>query len=108
VQWQDHFQQHNVDEFGVIEFRPKFRHHKNAIMTWMAAWPLDMLVWLFVEVLRDYWNMVYYQFQSFLQAIMERNWRGTEGHMLTPAARTVWEQAQREKRATAGGSSARR
>ena len=101
VEWQDYFEGHRVDEFGPIEFRPKFRNHKDAILTWMAAWPLDMLVWLFAEVLHDFWNMLYYKFQSCLQAIMERNWRGTEGHMLSPAERQAWE-ARKAQQATAG------
>jgi hypothetical protein len=103
IAWQDYFDRHNWDEFGPIEFRPMFRHHKDAILTWMAAWPLDVLVWLLADVLRDFWNMVYYQFQGFLQAIMERNWRGTEGHMLTAEQRLAYEQGRREK-AVAGGS----
>jgi hypothetical protein len=98
-EWQSYFEAHNHDEFGVIEFRPMFRNHKDAILTWMAAWPLDMLVWLFAEVLRDFWNMLYYQFQGFLQAIMERTWRGTEGHMLSPAEREAWSERQRAKQA---------
>ena len=97
IQWEDYFQENCVDEFGLIEFRPKFRKHKNAILTWMAAWPLDMLVWLFAEVLRDFWHMLYYKFQGILQAIMERNWKGTEGHMLTPQERAAWEEAERAK-----------
>jgi hypothetical protein len=97
VQWEDYFKTHCNDEFGLIEFRPKFRKHKDAILTWMAAWPLDMMVWLFAEVLRDFWNMLYYRFQGILQAIMERNWRGTEGHMLTVQQRAAWEEAQRKK-----------
>jgi hypothetical protein len=96
-EWQGYFDQHGRDEFGDIEFRPKFRNHKDAILTWMAAWPLDMLVWLFGEVLRDFWHMLYYHFQGFLQAIMERNWRGTEGHMLSPAERDAWLEKRREK-----------
>jgi hypothetical protein len=102
IEWQDYFlgkheqdpivEGHNHDEFGVIEFRPMFRNHKDAILTWMAAWPLDALAWLFGEVLRDFWNMVYYKFQGFLQATMERNWRVTEGHMPTEAERQAWKQ----------------
>jgi hypothetical protein len=97
VEWQGYFEQHSQDEFGAIEFRPKFRHHKDEILTWMAAWPLDVLVWLFAEVLRDFWSMLYYHFQGLLQAIMERNWRGTEGHMLSPAEREAWRHKQRGK-----------
>ena len=28
---------------------------------------------------------------------MERNWRGTEGHMLSPVVRDAWRQKQEEK-----------
>jgi hypothetical protein len=101
IEWENYFSEHGHDEFGRIEFRPRFRQHKDAILTWMAAWPLDMLVWLFSEVLRDFWTMIYYKFQGLLQAIMERNWRGTEGHMLTPEQRAIWEKARREKQAVA-------
>jgi hypothetical protein len=97
--WQDYFEAHNQDEFGVIEFRPMFRRHKDAILTWMAAWPLDMLVWLVAEVLRDFWNMLYYKFQGVLQGIMEHNWRGTEGHMLSPAERDARLEKQRARQA---------
>jgi hypothetical protein len=102
IEWEDYFAQHGHDEFGRIEFRPRFRQHKDAILTWMAAWPLDLLVWLFSEVLRDFWTMIYYKFQGMLQEIMERNWRGTEGHMLTPEQRAVREEARRHKQAVAG------
>jgi hypothetical protein len=103
VEWQGYFEANNRDEFGVIEFRPLFRRHKDAILTWMAAWPLDVLVWLVAEVLRDFWNMLYYKFQGVLQGIMERNWRGTEGHMLSPAERDAWLEKQRTKKAAAVG-----
>jgi hypothetical protein len=105
VEWQEYFEAHNRDEFGVIEFRPLFRRHKDAILTWMAAWPLDVLVWLFAEVLRDFWNMLYYKFQGVLQGIMERNWRGTEGHMLSAAEREAWLEKRRAKQAAAAGRS---
>jgi hypothetical protein len=97
AEWEEHFRSHGCDEFGQIEFRPRFRDHKNEILTWMAAWPLDLVVWLVGEVLRDFWISVYYQFQGLLQKIMEYNWRGTEGHMLTPEQRAAWAEAQRRK-----------
>jgi hypothetical protein len=100
IAWEDYFHQHERDEFGRIEFRPAFRNHKDAILTWMAAWPLDVIVWLCAEVLRDFWHMIYFKFQGFLQAIMERNWRGTEGHMLSPQQRAAWEEGQRRKQTT--------
>jgi hypothetical protein len=83
-EWWDYFMAHQHDEEGLIEFRPAFRKHKNEILTWMAAWPLDVLVWLFGELLRDFCHVIYSQFQAVLQSIMERNWRGTEHHLLTP------------------------
>jgi hypothetical protein len=108
IEWEDYFAQHGSDEFGRIEFRPRFRQHKNAILTWMAAWPLDLLVWLVSEVLRDFWTLIYYQFQGLLQAIMERNWKGTEGHMLTPQQRAVREKARQQRQELAiEGSSGR-
>ena len=106
-EWQGYFEQHSLDEFGLIEFRPKFRKHKDEILTWMAAWPLDMLVWLFAEVLRDFWLMLYYRFQGLLQAIMERNWRGTEGHMLAPTVRDAWRQKHEENVPEATGQARR-
>jgi hypothetical protein len=102
IEWEDYFGQNAHDEFGRIEFRPRFRKHKDAILTWMAAWPLDLVVWLFSEVLRDFWIMIYHKFQGVLQAIMERNWRGTEGHMLTPQQRAAREEARRQSQPMAG------
>jgi hypothetical protein len=61
-----------------------------------------MLVWLFGELLRDFCNMIYYQFQSVLQAIMERNWRGTEHHLLTPEQKEQWLRVQQDKKGQAG------
>lgn len=101
IEWEDYFSQHGHDDCGRIEFRPKFRQHKDAILTWMAAWPFDLVVWLVSEVLSDFWIMIYYKFQGLLQEIMERNWRGTEGHMLTPEQRALWEEARRQGQAAA-------
>jgi hypothetical protein len=99
IEWEDYFGEHNHDEFGRIEFRPKFRQHKDAILTWMAAWPLDVLVWLVTEVLRDFWLLIYFKSQGLLQSIMERNWRGTEAHMLSPEQRAAWEAGRGQRQA---------
>jgi hypothetical protein len=101
IEWEDYFALHGHDEVGQIEFRPRFRQYKEAILTWMAAWPLDVLVWVFGEVLRDFWTMIYYKFQNLLQEIMERNWRGTEGHMLTPEQRAIREKGRRQRQTPA-------
>jgi hypothetical protein len=91
-EWEIFFKEHRRDDQGEIEYRPAYSRHKDEILTWMSAWPIDMPIWFVTELLHDFWLMLFYRAQGVLKAIMERNWRGTEQDMLSDEEKKQYQQ----------------
>jgi hypothetical protein len=85
--FENYFASHNTDEYGLIEYQPKFSDHKSELIGWMMIWPMSMFESLLFDLLVEIWNRIYERLGKVLGRIMLRRWKGTEGHMLTPQER---------------------
>jgi len=87
-----YFAQHNHDDHGLIEYQPRYRDHKSELLGWLMIWPMSMFESLLFDLLAELFQNIYLRLGRFLEAIMLRRWKGTEGHMLTEQERLLLQQ----------------
>jgi hypothetical protein len=61
-----------------IEYRPKFRNHKDELVGWLIYWPWSIIETFLFDFFVEFYNWIYEKFQVVLQRIMERNWAGID------------------------------
>jgi hypothetical protein len=100
--WENYFANHNSDEDGAIESRPQYRAHKSELLGWAMLWPVSVFETFLFDWLNDAFLHIWKQLGGVLNWIMERRWKGTEGHMLTDEEREILKK-EKEKKHHHGG-----
>lgn len=95
LEWEKYFKGMNRDEYGLIEFRPRYRDHKSELIGWMVLWPVSVFETFLFDVVSDLFRQLYEYMGGLLDVVMKRRWQGTESHMLSDEEREIMKQQRK-------------